>query len=342
MRACSDDLSFSSRCDAHAAAALAAPPSPATIAALDDASDAVCRVYDAAELCRSAAAGGEWRSAAAAACATLGAYIHTLNTHAGLYKAVRAALATASQGSAFPAETARVGAALARDFERAGVHLPTAAASRFAKLTAAAQDAGFRASDALAAAGGAGRALGDPCEATRRAAYASAHAPDQPSAHALSDLIAARHGLAAALGARSWAAHAAAGGTLAGDAATVASFLTDLAVRLRPKADAEVGALSAAKRAVDGRRATLAPWDVPLFRARARAAAAAAAPAPAGVPVHAALGGLADLLGAVCGVTLSRVPPAADAAWAPGVVTLAAAAADGRPLGRVYLDLVPR
>lgn len=331
--------------------------------ALDNASDTVCRVYDAAELCRSAAADGAWRAAAADTCAALGSYIHALNTHAPLYGAVKRAQATGT----LTGETAIVAAALARDFERAGVHLPPAAAAAVAAGTADALAAGFELGTALAdpAAGGAwfsrgGRRVAatpaavaaalatDADETVRRAAYSAAHAPDQPSVAAIHRLTAARHGVASALGARSWAAHAVCGGgTLAGDDATVVAFLTALARALRPRADAQVAALAAAKRGAGG-GGRLEAWDRPYFAAAARAAAAAGAAgsphyAPPPVPVAAALGGLGDVLRGCVGVALTEVATAPGDAWAPGVLAYDCAAVEGgRPLGRLYVDVVPR
>ena len=151
--------------------------------ALDDVSDTVCTVYDGAELCRNTHAEGEWRAGAATACTALGGYVHSLNTHAGLYGALGRALAAGRaeasargvawggggggtgtstsapsllQSTGFSTEAARVGDALARDFERAGVHLPEAAAAEFAALTARAQALGMAFSDGLASGGGVG------------------------------------------------------------------------------------------------------------------------------------------------------------------------------------------
>ena len=350
-------------CDAHVAAALTAPPGTAVIDALDAASETVCRVYDAAELCRVAHAESAWRAAAADACTSLGAYIHTLNTHARLYGAVKKAL---HPSVGVTGEADRVGAALARDFERSGVHLasPTAAAA-VADGTAAALAAGFDLGAALADpnAGGASfvRSGGtlvaatpaavaaalatDPDENVRRAAYEAATCPDQPSVVAIEALTGARHRVAAALAADSWARHTLAGGTLAGDVDTVRDWLTDYVEALRPAADREVAALAAAKAAAGG-RGPLAPWDRPFFTAVARSNAAEATGVPhppPPLPIDAVLGGVADVVRACVGVDVRRVTPRPGETWAPGVLVFeCAAVTDGRPLGRLYVDLVPR
>ena len=349
-------------CDAHVAAALTAPPGTAVIDALDAASETVCRVYDAGELCRVAHADAAWRAAAAGACTSLGAYIHTLNTHARLYGAVKKAL---HPSAGVTGEAAGVGAALARDFARSGVHLASpAAAAAMADGTAAALAAGFELGTALAdpAAGGASFVRGggrvaatpaavaaalatDPDESVRRAAYEAATCPDQPSAYAIAALTGARHRVATALGAQSWARHTLAGGTLAGDVDTVRTWLTDYVEALRPAADREVAALAAAKAAAGG-RGPFAPWDRPFFTAAARAHAAAATGVPhppPPLPIDAVLGGVADVVRACVGVDVRSVTPHPGDTWAPGVLVYeCAAAADGRPLGRLYVDLVPR
>lgn len=134
-------------------AAASAPPTVAAVRALDDLSDAVCRVADAAELCRVAAARADWRAAAAAAASRLGAHVHGLNAHAGMASALAAA-AEAEEGKRGPGlsrEASRVADALLRDFARGGAFLRSAAArGAAAGAEAAAAAASVRFTDALA------------------------------------------------------------------------------------------------------------------------------------------------------------------------------------------------
>eukprot|EP00887_Chlorella_sp_A99_P005743 scaffold1.g5743.t1 len=82
------------------------PPSAATVQLLDDISDTLCQVLDAAEFCRNVHAAPEWRAAAQQTCIDLGTYVHDLNTHYGIYSALVHALdgharrAAAAQGRA--------------------------------------------------------------------------------------------------------------------------------------------------------------------------------------------------------------------------------------------------
>ena len=146
-----------------------ASPSGSTSAAqvdivrtLDEISDVLCQTIDAAEFCRHVHHDETWRHAAHAACGQLGAFVHELNTHYGLYTALCKCLdgesganrtgsahraGSANQVStllgsgAVPGKTAKevaeyryVGEMLRRDFERFGVHLEGAARDEMTEL----------------------------------------------------------------------------------------------------------------------------------------------------------------------------------------------------------------
>ena len=137
--------------------AASAPPTVAAVRALDDLSDAVCRVADAAELCRVAAADAGWRSAASAAASRLGAHVYGLNAHAGMASALAAAMEEEKktrkkeEDSTFSREASRVGGALLRDFSRSGMFLPLLAARKTAaEAESRAAVASMRFTDALA------------------------------------------------------------------------------------------------------------------------------------------------------------------------------------------------
>ncbi|DBA74265.1 hypothetical protein WJX77_002438 [Trebouxia sp. C0004] len=135
------------RCQLIVEETVTVPASASTIQSLDDISDHLCQVYDAAEFCRNAHSNTEWRQQALQAVMVTAKYIQKLNMHQGLYSAVVRSLqhhdrlqshssATASsqdslnrpQGSVaedqeYNAETVIVGRALQKDFEQRGVHL---------------------------------------------------------------------------------------------------------------------------------------------------------------------------------------------------------------------------
>ena len=135
-----------------------------TVRKLDEISDVLCQTIDAAEFCRHVHHDEAWRRAAHAACGQLGAFVHELNTHYGLYTALcrrlegvsgaRRTGPTAHEGSFQDtgktrdhetkemAEYRYVGEMLRRDFERFGVHLEGAARDEMTELVASVQQAG--------------------------------------------------------------------------------------------------------------------------------------------------------------------------------------------------------
>ena len=106
-----------------------------------------------------------------------------------------------------------------------------------------------------------------------------------------------------------------------------------------------MAALAAAKRG-DGGGGTFHAWDRPYYAAAARAAAAAAVGAPhppPPIPLPSVRGGVGDVLRACVGVDLVEAAHGTEGTWAPGVLAIDCAAVEGgRPLGRLYVDLVPR
>jgi intermediate peptidase len=115
----------------------AGPKGVDTIRTLDEISDILCQTIDAAEFCRHVHEDPQWRHAANAACDQLGAFVHELNTHYGLYTALCGALDSERADPKVDCDphghpTSRVkdkkeymyvGEMLRRDFERYGVHL---------------------------------------------------------------------------------------------------------------------------------------------------------------------------------------------------------------------------
>lgn len=103
-----------------------------TLRRLDDISNAVCGVIDAAELCRSVHASPEWRRCASDAFGMLSEYIGSLNADASLYRALVSHVfdgdGDGGDGgggimSLLTAEELRMADAMKREFERDGIHL---------------------------------------------------------------------------------------------------------------------------------------------------------------------------------------------------------------------------
>jgi intermediate peptidase len=111
------------------------------IQGLDTISDRVCQVIDVAEFCRHVHCEEEWRRAAHETCMSLGAFVHELNTHYGLYSALDSALES-PDAATYSSEYVEVGKMLRRDFQRFGVHLQGEKRDRMACLVSEIQEIG--------------------------------------------------------------------------------------------------------------------------------------------------------------------------------------------------------
>ena len=106
-------------------------PDATTVQMLDKISDVVCRVVDAAELCRHVHASKRWRDAAQSVFGSLSHFVFQLNSNRALFDAVDAA----SRDEGLDAETRRVARLLAEEFEgHGGIHLPPADRARVVDL----------------------------------------------------------------------------------------------------------------------------------------------------------------------------------------------------------------
>ena len=94
-----------------------------TLHILDDISNEICSVIDAAELCRSAHASAKWRDAANDAFGILSDYIAKLNGDIILYRAL-VTVTTSPYFAEMTEEEQRVAVLLQHEFERDGIHLP--------------------------------------------------------------------------------------------------------------------------------------------------------------------------------------------------------------------------
>ena len=92
--------------------------------ALDQISNEVCSVIDAAEFCRCVHEDKEWRDSASQAFVIIGDYISELNTDVGLYNCLGlVSQAVQLSGNSFTEEQKRMVNLLKAEFERDGIHL---------------------------------------------------------------------------------------------------------------------------------------------------------------------------------------------------------------------------
>lgn len=105
-----------------------------TLHLLDDISNVVCTVIDAAELCRSTHASPQWRRGASDAFGILSEYIGSLNADERLYRSLRkfvfndgdkdtTTLISSGIIDKMPPEYQRMAYAMRKEFERDGIHL---------------------------------------------------------------------------------------------------------------------------------------------------------------------------------------------------------------------------
>ena len=104
--------------------------------ALDQISNTVCSVIDAAELCRCVHPGKEWRDAACQAFSIIGEYISELNADVELYSCLDhvSNAVRKSGGEGFTEEQQRMVVLLKAEFERDGIHLPVKERDRLMEL----------------------------------------------------------------------------------------------------------------------------------------------------------------------------------------------------------------
>ncbi|KAL4401736.1 Mitochondrial intermediate peptidase [Malassezia pachydermatis] len=102
---------------------------------LDRLSDMLCGVIDMAELVRHAHPEPVWSEAANGAYEYLCNYMNVLNTHTGLYEALRRAMKDESVWRQLSEEAQAVALIFLRDFEKSGIHLPPQERDRFVQLS---------------------------------------------------------------------------------------------------------------------------------------------------------------------------------------------------------------
>ena len=111
-------------------------PSVHKLHMMDDISDSICRVMDAAELCRSVHPEAVWREWSTAAYAHLAEYIQRLNSDQALYRALDDVLSAKDATTSLGEEEFIMGTQLRDDMKRNGVHLDDERRAEFTALQA--------------------------------------------------------------------------------------------------------------------------------------------------------------------------------------------------------------
>lgn len=326
----------------------------------DDLSDTLCQVADLAEFVRIAHPQASYRKAAEDACISISGVVEKLNTHRGLYSALKRAVQRGESGDHHVASLFLV------DFEQSGIHLEEAARRRVVALNDTILQAGQRFMAGAAeprlvpreavpravrhlfpSAAGGSLVVGGPCAesdepAAREAAYRLYLAPDDRQERLLRTVLGARRDLAAACGFGCYAERAVRGGCV-DTADDVRDFLTALSDSLRARAERDFAAMAATKRAECPQRPELACWDAAHYahRARRELLGADGAEATPYFSLGACMEGLAEMCRELYGVTLEPEELAPGEGWAPDVRKLAVRDERGA-LGHIYCDLFAR
>ena len=259
----------------------------------DDLSDELCRVADLAEFVRLAHPEEAMQAAATDACIAISGLVEELNTHIGIYTALKRSV---EEGDIF--EESEVDRHVARlflqDFQQCGIHLPESGRRQVVELNDRALRLGqtfsarchapravraevlppqVRRQFHVEADGSivvAGQHIDSPDDLAREAAYKIYYSRDAEQEAVLAELLAARHQLAQLCGYRTFG-HRALTNSLAQSPENTAAFLGHLAAELPGRVADDHQHMLALKRRVNPLCGDLAVWDVPYFSAQARA-----------------------------------------------------------------------
>ena len=113
-------------CESLLEALTGAPPSARVLHLMDEMSEQLCRVMDAAELCRNVHPDPAWQRSSNAVYAHLASFIQRLNSTPELHAKLVAVLTEDAVASTLCPEERIVATQLREDMERNGVHLPPA------------------------------------------------------------------------------------------------------------------------------------------------------------------------------------------------------------------------
>eukprot|EP00960_Hanusia_phi_P055292 762930-Hanusia_phi.AAC.10 len=274
---------------------------------MDEISDSLCLVIDAAELCRSVHADSAWKENAMLAYEMLGDVISQLNSDEQLYRALDVCVKH-RVGADFNEEDKRMAWSLREDFERGGVHLDEAGRQEVIELQARASALLYEftcdqydeaepslvipahladvlptwmkrtmTSDGATAVNLSQDSLQAllqviPDEEVRKAAYLSYH-QHQPRVRTLEQLLHVRQLIAHKMNFSSFADYAISG-KMAASPRIVEDFLHHLSDQLKPRARQEVEILKKQKQHYqaleDGSSHEIFPWDFPFYSLVAR------------------------------------------------------------------------
>ncbi|KAH7482113.1 hypothetical protein KRP22_012345 [Phytophthora ramorum] len=282
----------------------ALPPGLQTLRTLDDVSNAICSVIDAAELCRNVHPDENFRRAASECFTDLSDFIQNLNADVELYRALKTVTEDKVGMQSFTPEQRRMGILLRNEFERDGIHLPRADRQRVISLQNEITQLSMKFQTTMYSAReyvevpakllrGMPHSITSVCERkwmsrdtwrvptdmhvmntilkwvgapeVRRQMYVAANSCAKDNLPILDELRAKRHELAQLLGFPTYA-HLATSDRMIGSPEAVEDFIEDIAKQLMAKAKMEQQLLLDAKRQHEGRSVDqVYMWDLPYY-----------------------------------------------------------------------------
>ncbi|XP_041975580.1 mitochondrial intermediate peptidase [Aricia agestis] len=335
-------------------------PTRPMVEIFDELSDTLCKVADLAEFVRIAHPQPHFAAAAEEACISISGVVEKLNTHKGLYEALRDSVTKGTSGDKHLAEL------FLFDFEQSGIQLEEEKRQEVVALNDLILQSGQQFMAGAAKPRRVPRAAvpqnvrqffsGDGSHvivsgvyaecgegAAREAAYRLYLAPDDRQERLLTATLAARARLAGLCGFDTYADRAIKASTME-TATNVQRFLDRLADNLHDRARADFDAMLQMKRKETPYQDALMCWDTPYFTHKARASllgAAASEHAP-----YFSLGACMEGLNMICqelyDITLQSEEMLPGESWAPDVYKLGVVHAREGPLGHIYCDLYER
>jgi len=259
----------------------------------DDLSDELCRVADMAEFVRLAHPDESMQAAATDACIAISGLVEQLNTHIGIYSALKNAV---EHGDVFEESEVdkHVAKLFLQDFHQCGIHLSDSERNDVVELN----DRILRLGQAFSSRCHAARAvradllpqqvrgqfyaesngsvtisgqhIDSPDDLAREVAYKIYYSRDKEQEQVLGGLLEARHHLARLCGYPTFG-HRALANSLAQSPENIQLFLKKLADLLPQRVSGDHEQMMTMKRRINPLCGNLAMWDVPYFSGQARA-----------------------------------------------------------------------
>ncbi|CAH2218595.1 jg13585 [Pararge aegeria aegeria] len=326
----------------------------------DELSDTLCKVADLAEFVRIAHPQPHFASAAEEACISVSGVVEKLNTHKGLYEALRDSVKRGTCGDRHLAEL------FLFDFEQSGIQLPDGPRQRVVALNDLILQTGqqfmagaakprrvpraaipqnvrqfFSSEGEHVTVSGVYAECGEA--AAREAAYRLYLAPDARQEQLLCATLRARHQLADLCGFQCYADRAIKASTME-TSSNVRQFLDILSDNLHDRANIDFEAMTEMKRKETPYQKSLMCWDTPYFthKAKTQLLNVASSDFNPYFSLGACMEGLNMLCQELYGITLQSEQMLPGESWSPDVYKLAVVAEDEGLLGHIYCDLYER